>query len=198
MDRNLSDALEVGPPAGRRNRLTLILDNERPTIRCPRCAIIRIFRTPTIPGRAVAGLPTLDVEDDAQPLRRTHETGRACSSTRTSAAFPLVNTLAYRRDACTHTMWISTSGPRCPTRSMIRGRRTISSPRSCGCCSNNTGSLTWMSGLFYYRGPQRIPAAEHVLHRDGRKSCEAGHTHLQRDGAERPTPWRSSDRPPRS
>ena len=149
MDMNLSVRSKwiLHPVDG--TKLTLILDNAETD---NSLSALRNYQNyPNIyyrGGMPIPNLPTLDVDDNAQPLRRMHEQGASLQLDQDIDSVKLVNTVAYRRDVYTYDvdfdlgpMPYSLNDTRQKDNQLTEELRLL---------SNNSSSLTWMTGLFYY------------------------------------------------
>jgi iron complex outermembrane receptor protein len=147
MDLSVRSKWVLHPVDG--TKLTLILDNAETDNSMSALRNYQNFPNTYYPGgMPVANLPTLDVDDDAQPLRRMHEQGASLQLDQDLGSVQLVNTVAYRRDLYTYNvdfdlgpMPYSVNDTRQEDNQLTEELRLL---------SNNTGSLTWMTGLFYY------------------------------------------------
>ena len=149
MDMNLSVRSKwiLHPVDG--TKLTLILDNAETD---NSLSALRNYQNyPNIyyrGGMPIPNLPTLDVDDNAQPLRRMHEQGASLQLDQDIDSVKLVNTVAYRRDVYTYDvdfdlgpMPYSLNDTRQKDNQLTEELRLL---------SNSSSSLTWMTGLFYY------------------------------------------------
>jgi iron complex outermembrane receptor protein len=141
-------------------KLTLILDNAETDNSLSALRNYQNYPNIYYPGgMPIANLPTLDVDDDAQPLRRMHEQGASLQLDQDIDTVKLVNTVAYRRDVYTYDvdfdlgpMPYSLNDTRQEDNQLTEELRLL---------SNSNSSLTWMTGLFYYEAhngfqPQNI------------------------------------------
>ncbi|MDB6009178.1 MAG: TonB-dependent receptor [Gammaproteobacteria bacterium] len=130
-------------------KLTLILDNAETDNSLSALRNYQNYPNIYYPGgMPIANLPTLDVDDDAQPLRRMHEQGASLQLDQDIDTVKLVNTVAYRRDVYTYDvdfdlgpMPYSLNDTRQEDNQLTEELRLL---------SNGNSSLTWMTGLFYY------------------------------------------------
>jgi iron complex outermembrane receptor protein len=130
-------------------KLTLILDNAETDNSLSALRNYQNYPNIYYPGgMPIANLPTLDVDDDAQPLRRMHEQGASLQLDQDIDTVKLVNTVAYRRDVYTYDvdfdlgpMPYSLNDTRQEDNQLTEELRLL---------SNSNSSLTWMTGLFYY------------------------------------------------
>jgi iron complex outermembrane recepter protein len=149
MDMNLSVRSKwiLHPVDG--TRLTLILDNAETDNSLSALRNYQNYPNVYYPGgMPIPNLPTLDVDDDAQPLRRMHEQGASLQLDQDIDIVKLVNTVAYRRDVYTYDvdfdlgpMPYSLNDTRQEDNQLTEELRLL---------SNSNSSLTWMTGLFYY------------------------------------------------
>jgi iron complex outermembrane receptor protein len=149
MDMNLSVRSKwiLHPVDG--TKLTLILDNAETDNSLSALRNYRNYPNIYYPGgMPIPNLPTLDVDDDAQPLRRMHEQGASLQLDQDIDSVKLVNTVAYRRDVYTYDvdfdlgpMPYSLNDTRQQDNQLTEELRLL---------SNSSSSLTWMTGLFYY------------------------------------------------
>jgi iron complex outermembrane receptor protein len=147
MDLSVRSKWVLHPVDG--TKLTLVLDNAETDNSMSALRNYQNFPNTYYPGgMPIANLPTLDVDDDAQPLRRVHEQGASLQLDQDLGSVQLVNTVAYRRDLYTYNvdfdlgpMPYSVNDTRQEDNQLTEELRLL---------SNNTGSLTWMTGLFYY------------------------------------------------
>jgi len=149
MDMNLSVRSKwiLHPVDG--TKLTLILDNAETDNSLSALRNYRNYPNIYYPGgMPMPNLPTLDVDDNAQPLRRMHEQGASLQLDQDIDTVKLVNTVAYRRDVYTYDvdfdlgpMPYSLNDTRQEDNQLTEELRLL---------SNNNSSLTWMTGLFYY------------------------------------------------
>jgi iron complex outermembrane receptor protein len=149
MDMNLSARSKwvLNPVAG--TKLTLILDNAETDNSMS--ALRNYQNSPNIyypGGMPLANLPTLDVDDDAQPLRRMHEQGASLQLDQEMGSVKLVNTAAYRRDVYTYNVDFDL-GP-LPYSLNDTRQEDNQITEELRLLSDSTASLTWMTGLFYY------------------------------------------------
>ena len=148
MDMNLSVRSKwiLHPVDG--TRLTLILDNAETDNSLSALRNYQNYPNVYYPGgMPIPNLPTLDVDDDAQPLRRMHEQGASLQLDQDIDIVKLVNTVAYRRDVYTYDvdfdlgpMPYSLNDTRQEDNQLTEELRLL---------SNSNSSLTWMTGLFY-------------------------------------------------
>jgi iron complex outermembrane receptor protein len=149
MDMNLSVRSKwiLHPVDG--TKLTLILDNAETDNSLSALRNYQNYPNIYYPGgMPIPNLPTLDVDDNAQPLRRMHEQGASLQLDQDIDSVKLVNTVAYRRDVYTYDvdfdlgpMPYSLNDTRQQDNQLTEELRLL---------SNNSSSLTWMTGLFYY------------------------------------------------
>jgi iron complex outermembrane receptor protein len=149
MDMNLSVRSKwiLHPVDG--TKLTLILDNAETDNSLSALRNYRNYPNIYYPGgMPIPNLPTLDVDDNAQPLRRMHEQGASLQLDQDIDSVKLVNTVAYRRDVYTYDvdfdlgpMPYSLNDTRQQDNQLTEELRLL---------SNSSSSLTWMTGLFYY------------------------------------------------
>jgi iron complex outermembrane receptor protein len=149
MDMNLSVRSKwiLHPVDG--TKLTLILDNAETDNSLSALRNYQNYPNIYYPGgMPIPNLPTLDVEDNAQPLRRVHEQGASLQLDQDIDSVKLVNTVAYRRDVYTYDvdfdlgpMPYSLNDTRQKDNQLTEELRLL---------SNSSASLTWMTGLFYY------------------------------------------------
>ena len=149
MDMNLSVRSKwiLHPVDG--TKLTLILDNAETDNSLSALRNYQNYPNIYYPGgMPIPNLPTLDVDDDAQPLRRMHEQGASLQLDQDIDTVKLVNTVAYRRDVYTYDvdfdlgpMPYSLNDTRQEDNQLTEELRLL---------SNSNSSLTWMTGLFYY------------------------------------------------
>ena len=149
MDMNLSVRSKwiLHPIDG--TKLTLILDNAETDNSLSALRNYQNYPNIYYPGgMPIPNLPTLDVDDNAQPLRRMHEQGASLQLDQDIDSVKLVNTVAYRRDVYTYDvdfdlgpMPYSLNDTRQQDNQLTEELRLL---------SNSSSSLTWMTGLFYY------------------------------------------------
>ena len=149
MDMNLSVRSKwiLHPVDG--TKLTLILDNAETDNSLSALRNYQNYPNIYYPGgMPIPNLPTLDVDDNAQPLRRMHEQGASLQLDQDIDSVKLVNTVAYRRDVYTYDvdfdlgpMPYSLNDTRQEDNQLTEELRLL---------SNSSSSLTWMTGLFYY------------------------------------------------
>lgn len=149
MDMNLSVRSKwiLHPVDG--TKLTLILDNAETDNSLSALRNYQNYPNIYYPGgMPIPNLPTLDVDDNAQPLRRMHEQGASLQLDQDIDSVKLVNTVAYRRDVYTYDvdfdlgpMPYSLNDTRQKDNQLTEELRLL---------SNSSSSLTWMTGLFYY------------------------------------------------
>jgi iron complex outermembrane recepter protein len=149
MDMNLSVRSKwiLHPVDG--TRLTLILDNAETDNSLSALRNYRNYPNTYYPGgMPIPNLPTLDVDDNAQPLRRMHEQGASLQLDQDMNAVKLVNTVAYRRDVYTYDVDFDL-GPKPYSLNDTR-QEDNQLTEELRLLSNSSSSLTWMTGLFYY------------------------------------------------
>jgi iron complex outermembrane receptor protein len=149
MDMNLSVRSKwiLHPVDG--TRLTLILDNAETDNSLSALRNYQNYPNVYYPGgMPIPNLPTLDVDDDAQPLRRMHEQGVSLQLDQDIDIVKLVNTVAYRRDLYTYDVDFDL-GPRPYSLNDTR-QEDNQLTEELRLLSNSDSSLTWMTGLFYY------------------------------------------------
>jgi iron complex outermembrane receptor protein len=147
MDLSVRSKWVLHPVDG--TKLTLILDNEETDNSMSALRNYQNFPNTYYPGgMPIPNLPTLDVDDDAQPLRRMHEQGASLQLDQDLSSVQLVNTVAYRRDLYTYNVDFDL-GPQ-PYSVNDTRQEDNQLTEELRLLSNSTGSLTWMTGLFYY------------------------------------------------
>src|ERR1700722_20202412 len=129
-------------------KLTLILDNAETDNSLSALRNYQNFPNIYYPPGSTPNLPTLDVNDDAQPLRRMHEQGASLQLDQDLNSVQLVNTVAYRRDLYTYNVDFDL-GPQ-PYSVNDTRQEDNQLTEELRLLSNSTGPLTWMTGLFYY------------------------------------------------
>lgn len=182
MDMNLSIRSKwiLHPVDG--TKLTLILDNAETDNSLSALRNYQNYPNIYYPGgMPIPNLPTLDVDDNAQPLRRVHEQGASLQLDQDIDTVKLVNTVAYRRDVYTYDVDFDLG----PIPYSLNDTRQQD--------NQLTEELRLLEQLIrahlddrpvLLRGPQRIPATEPLLQWNGRQSCEADHSRTQRDRAD--------------
>jgi iron complex outermembrane recepter protein len=149
MDMNLSVRSKwiLHPVDG--TKLTLILDNAETDNSLSALRNYQNYPNIYYPGgMPIPNLPTLDVDDNAQPLRRMHEQGASLQLDQDIDSVKLVNTVAYRRDVYTYDVDFDL-GPMPYSLNDTR-QKDNQFTEELRLLSNSSSSLTWMTGLFYY------------------------------------------------
>lgn len=148
MDRNLAMRSKwiLTPLDG--TKLTLILDDEQSNNSLSALRNYQNYPNIYYPG-GFASLPTLDVADDAQPLRRTKEDGASLQLDQDLGPVSLVNTVAYRKDVYTYDVDFDL-GPK-PYSVNDTRQEDNQLTEELRLLSRASSSLTWMTGLYYYQ-----------------------------------------------
>jgi iron complex outermembrane receptor protein len=149
MDRNLSLRSKwiLKPVDG--TKLTLILDDTQTDNSLSALRNYQSYPNVYYPNGFFASLPTLDVNDNAQPSRRLHEGGASLQLDQDLGIASLVNTVAYRRDLYTYDVDFDL-GP-LPYSVNDTRQQDNQFTEELRLLSNDTSSpLTWMTGLYYY------------------------------------------------
>lgn len=149
MDRNLSTRSKwiLKPVEG--TKLTLIVDDEQVDDSMSALRNYQNFPNTYYPTGTFANLPTLDVDDSTQPTSRLKEDGVSLQLDQDLGDHvSLVNTAAYRKDTYTYAIDFdlgpapySTNDTRQQDNQFTEELRVL---------SNDSSSLTWMTGLYYY------------------------------------------------
>jgi iron complex outermembrane receptor protein len=147
MDLNLSMRTKwlFRPVEG--TKVTLILDETQSR---NSMSALRNYQNVTnafYPG-GFASLPTLDVNDNAQPLRRLKDDGISLQLDQDLGFASLVNTVAYREDVYRYNVDFDLG----PNPYSLNDARQADNQltEELQLLSQNTASLTWVAGLYYY------------------------------------------------
>jgi iron complex outermembrane recepter protein len=128
-------------------KLTLVLDETQ--TRNSMVALRNYQNTPNAyyPG-GLGSLPTFDVNDDAQPLRRLREEGVSLQLDQDLGFANLVNTAAYRKDVYRYNVDFDLG----PNPYSLNDARQADNQltEELQLLSHNTGSLTWVAGTYLY------------------------------------------------